>query len=86
MIEMYDFGPEISHKLMNLTDIFKLSSFYNILVNNVPFCAVYTNFGASGMPRHVHIPPKIRVLNHNSVKNGQIELKLSSNVHYTILK
>ena len=86
MLEMYDFGPEISHKLMNLTDIFRSSSFCNILVNNVPFCTVYTNFGASGMPRHVHIPPKIRVLNHNSVKNGQIELKLSSNVHYTILK
>ena len=86
MLEMYDFGPEISHKLMNLTDIFRSSSFCNISVNNVPFYAVYTNFGASGMPRHVHIPPKIRVLNHNSVKNGQIELKLSSNVHYTILK
>ena len=55
-------------------------------MNNVPFCAVYTNFGASGMPRHVHIPPKIRVLNHNSVKKGQIEFKLSSNVHCTILK
>ena len=86
MLEMYDFGPEISHKLMNLTDIFKSSSFCNILANNVPFCAIYTDFGASGMPRHVHIPPKIRVLNHNSVKNGRIELKLSSNVHYTILK
>ena len=86
MLEMYDFGPEISHKLMNLTDIFRSSSFCDILVNNVPFCAVYTNFGASGMPRHVHIPPKIRFLNHNFVKNGQIELKLSSNVHYTILK
>ena len=86
MLEMYDFGPEISHKWMNLTDIFRSSSFCNILENNVPFCAVYTNFGAAGMPRHVHIPPKIRVLNYNSVKNGQIELKLSSNVHYTILK
>ena len=86
MLEMYDLGQKISHKLMNLTDIFKSSSFCNISVNNVPFCAVYTNFGASGMPRHVHIPPKIRVFNHNSVKNDQIELKFSSNVHYTILK
>ena len=60
------------------------SSMFTLL--GIPFYAVNTNFGASGMPRHVHIPPKIRVLNHNSVKNGQIELKLSSNVHYTILK
>ena len=43
MLEMYDFGPEISHKSMNLTDIFSSSSFCNVLVNNVPFYAVYTN-------------------------------------------
>ena len=62
MLEMYDFGPEISHKLMNLTDNFRSSSIYNILMNNMPSCAVYSNFGALGMPRHIQIPPKIKVL------------------------
>ena len=59
---------------------------YNMLVNSIPICAVYTHFGASDMPIHVQIPPKIRVLSHNSVKIGQIEFKLSSNVIYTVLK
>ena len=33
---------------------------YDILVNSIPCCDVYSHFGASGMPRHVQIPPKIR--------------------------
>ena len=64
MLEMYDFGPEISHKLMNLTDIFRSSSFCNILMNNVPFCAVFTNFGGF---RHAQTCP-------HSAKNKGFEL------------
>ena len=38
------------------------------------------------MPRHVQIPPKMWVLSHNSIKTGQIKLKLLSNILYIVSK